>query len=190
MDDCVGWRMQEAPVFAQVWGFCVRNLGLSRHGPKPAGAGDAAQRHGDHPACQPPGLHAVVSSRGGWYGAPSVGCHCKRWQCVGPNWWRWLRKLQRLQERADRWVPWTPIPDHPHSNRAYVQCVSVCACMGGLDHRMCICVCVCGRVHAGLSCPPGFTKSLAKEVGSRGVRANVVVPGFIHTDMTKGASCM
>lgn len=29
-----------------------------------------------------------------------------------------------------------------------------------------------------------FTKSLAKEVGSRGITANVVAPGFIKTDMT------
>lgn len=30
----------------------------------------------------------------------------------------------------------------------------------------------------------GFTKSLAREVGSRGITANVVAPGFIVTDMT------
>ncbi len=30
----------------------------------------------------------------------------------------------------------------------------------------------------------GFTKSLAKEVASRGITANVVAPGFIATDMT------
>jgi 3-oxoacyl-[acyl-carrier protein] reductase len=31
----------------------------------------------------------------------------------------------------------------------------------------------------------GFTKSLAKEVGSRGITANCVAPGFIDTDMTR-----
>lgn len=32
----------------------------------------------------------------------------------------------------------------------------------------------------------GFSKSLAREVGSRGITVNVVAPGFIDTDMTKG----
>ncbi|CAL8310355.1 unnamed protein product [Lota lota] len=32
----------------------------------------------------------------------------------------------------------------------------------------------------------GFTRSLAKEVASRGVRVNMLVPGFIRTDMTAG----
>jgi len=31
----------------------------------------------------------------------------------------------------------------------------------------------------------GFTKSVAKELGSRSVRANVITPGFIQTDMTE-----
>ncbi len=31
----------------------------------------------------------------------------------------------------------------------------------------------------------GFTKSIAKEYGNRNIRANVVAPGFILTDMTK-----
>lgn len=31
----------------------------------------------------------------------------------------------------------------------------------------------------------GFTKSLAKELGSRNVRVNAIAPGFIQTDMTK-----
>ncbi len=34
----------------------------------------------------------------------------------------------------------------------------------------------------------GFTKSLAKEVGSRGITANCVAPGFIDTDMTRALS--
>ncbi len=31
----------------------------------------------------------------------------------------------------------------------------------------------------------GFTKSLAKELASRNIRANAIAPGFIKTDMTK-----
>lgn len=38
-----------------------------------------------------------------------------------------------------------------------------------------------GSAKAGLI---GFTKSLAKEVAKRGITANVVVPGFLKTDMT------
>ncbi len=33
-----------------------------------------------------------------------------------------------------------------------------------------------------------FSKSLAKEVGSRGITVNTVAPGFIDTDMTRGFS--
>lgn len=34
----------------------------------------------------------------------------------------------------------------------------------------------------------GLTKSIAAELGSRGVRANVIAPGFINTDMTSKLS--
>jgi 3-oxoacyl-[acyl-carrier protein] reductase len=34
----------------------------------------------------------------------------------------------------------------------------------------------------------GFTRSLAREVASRGITANVVAPGFIDTDMTRALS--
>ena len=30
----------------------------------------------------------------------------------------------------------------------------------------------------------GFTKSVAKELGSRGIRCNAIAPGFIETEMT------
>ncbi len=32
----------------------------------------------------------------------------------------------------------------------------------------------------------GLTRSLAREVGKRGVRVNAVVPGFVATDLTAG----
>ena len=42
-----------------------------------------------------------------------------------------------------------------------------------------------GAAKAGLI---GFSKSLAREIGSRGITVNVVAPGFIETDMTQSLS--
>ena len=43
--------------------------------------------------------------------------------------------------------------------------------------------CLYSATKAGLI---GLTKSLAKEVGSRGIQVNCIAPGFIKTDMTRG----
>jgi 3-oxoacyl-[acyl-carrier protein] reductase len=42
-----------------------------------------------------------------------------------------------------------------------------------------------GAAKAGMV---GFSKSLAREIGSRGITVNVVAPGFIDTDMTSALS--
>lgn len=43
--------------------------------------------------------------------------------------------------------------------------------------------CAYGTAKAGLL---GFTMSLAKEVATRGITVNAVIPGFVPTDMTRG----
>jgi 3-oxoacyl-[acyl-carrier protein] reductase len=54
---------------------------------------------------------------------------------------------------------------------------SVVASMGNAGQS------VYGAAKAGLE---GFSRSLAREVGSRGVTVNCVAPGFIETEMTSG----
>ena len=36
----------------------------------------------------------------------------------------------------------------------------------------------------------GFTKSIARELGSRGIRSNAIAPGFIITEMTAKILCL
>jgi NAD(P)-dependent dehydrogenase (short-subunit alcohol dehydrogenase family) len=43
--------------------------------------------------------------------------------------------------------------------------------------------CAYGTAKAGLL---GFTMSLAKEVATRGITVNAIIPGFVPTDMTRG----
>ena len=61
-------------------------------------------------------------------------------------------------------------PDHNHHNVAAV--VGLWGNAGQANYA---------ASKAGLI---GFTKSVAKELASRGVTANVIAPGFIETDMT------
>lgn len=56
---------------------------------------------------------------------------------------------------------------------------SVVASMGNAGQT------VYGAAKAGLE---GFTRALAREVGSRGVTVNCVAPGFVETDLTAGLS--
>jgi 3-oxoacyl-[acyl-carrier protein] reductase len=41
---------------------------------------------------------------------------------------------------------------------------------------------------ASKSAIDGFTRSLARELGSKGIRVNSISPGFMYTDMTKNMS--
>ncbi len=48
--------------------------------------------------------------------------------------------------------------------------------------------CWSGQLRAAKAGLIGFSKSLAREVASRGITVNVVAPGFIETDMTRALS--
>ena len=66
---------------------------------------------------------------------------------------------------------------HDESNAMAVSLISVplSACLAILVNQIML------RSKAGML---GFTRSLAREVGSRGITVNAVAPGFIETDMT------
>jgi 3-oxoacyl-[acyl-carrier protein] reductase len=62
-------------------------------------------------------------------------------------------------------------------NGRIISVSSVIACMGNAGQAN------YAAAKAGME---GFSRSLAREVGSRGITVNTVAPGFIDTDMTRG----
>lgn len=66
--------------------------------------------------------------------------------------------------------------------RAWGRVVNITSIVGKSGYRG---LSVYSLTKAGLD---GFTRSLARELGSRGITVNSIAPGFIETDMTHGLS--
>ena len=113
------------------------------------------------------GLHVLVNNAGITRDMLSMRMQDEDWHAVlATN----LTAVFRASRAAIR----------PMMKQRYGRIVSITSVVGALGNA--------GQANyaAAKAGVAGMTRSLAREVGSRGITVNCVAPGFIETDMTKG----